>query len=434
MDPTALKGQAERPDLTDLPAFNEFQDKAEKYLAGEIDVSLSLDALTTMEEVLARMFAQFHDNLAFQPESEAIQQSVPMIYEGYGKLRVTLPELRHSLEEEAIGRARRLLTRARKSINQIFDGFFLLRQEENARPVHSESAPVNELARVGEAFMLGKLPIERFRKRLDQFIEFHQNLATGLEAMEPTPAEQAVLAMVGDSLREAVERQAEGIQRLESFFEHPDVQDLREGLLTVCQAGDELVAITNQLTGASETLEEATKVCLHCSTENPVTVRYCQNCNAMFPAVGHLEEAPQSHLDLREEGDGGAPRATAENLQILVETVEQVRVKALSDEEFIKTLDWLQDKVEKARKKMTEIEAPHPDTPADQLAVLEEAREHLAVGTDEFEAGLQRLRAYLQRRDPAHLDRGLEMTLQGADVMMRVDELFRSLTSGAFRD
>ncbi len=433
MDPTALMGQAERPDLTDLPAFNEFQDKAQKFLAGEADVSLSLDALTTMEDVLARMFAQFHDNLAFQPDSEAIQQAVPMVYEGYGKLRVTLPELRHSLEADAAGRAQRLLSRARKSVNQIFDGFFLLRQEENARPVHSESAPVNELARVGEAFMLGKLPIERFRKRLDQFIEFHQNLATGLESMDPTPAEQAVLTMVGDSLREAMERQAEGIQRLESFFEHPDVQELRVGLQTVCQAGDELVAITNQLTGASETLEEATKVCLHCSTENPVTVRYCQNCNAMFPAVEHLEDQPQSHLDLREEGEA-APRATAENLQILIETVEQVKAKALSDEEFIKTLDWLQDKVEKTRKKMTEMEDPHPDTPADQLAVLEEAREHLAVGTDEFEAGLLRLRAYLQRRDPAHLDRGLEMTLQGADVMMRVDELFRSLTSGAFRD
>lgn len=427
-------GQSERPDLTDLPAFNEFQEKAERYLAGESDVVHSLEALTAMEDVLARMFAQFHDNLAFQEETDAIKQAVPMVYEGFGKLRTVLPELRQSLEADAQSRASRLLPRARKLVNQIFDGFFLLRQEESQRKVYSESPAANELVRVGEAFLSGRLPLERFRKRLDQFIEFHQNLASSLETMQPTPAEQAVLAEVGDTLREAVERQAEGIQRMEGYFEHPDVQELRTGLETVSQAGDKLMAITHQLTGAATVKAEATKNCLRCSAPNPVSARYCEQCNAVFPAVDHLEDAPQGHLDVREQGEGGGPRATAENLQILSETVEQVKRKQLSDEEFVKTLDWLQEKVDTVRKKLAGLEEPPPDTPAEQIAILEEAREHMAVGADDFEAGLQRLRAFLQRRDPAHLDNGLEMTLQAADVMFRVDELFRSLTSGTFRD
>lgn len=426
-------GQAERPDLTDLPAFNDFQEKAEKYLAGEADVIHSLESMASMEDVLLRMFAQFHDNLAFQEETDAIKQAVPLVYEGFGKLRTTLPELREALEAEDERRARRYLTRARKLVNQIFNGFFVLRQEEAERPLHSESAPVNELVRVGEAFLTGKLPLERFRKRLDQFIEFHQNLTATVETMQPTPAERAVLAEVGDTLREAMERQGEAIGHLESYFEHPDVHELRTGLSLACQAGDQLLAITHQLTGASQTTGEASKSCLRCSAMNPISARYCEQCNAMFPAVDHLEDAPTSHLDMREQGEP-APQATADNLLILVETAEQVKRKTLSDAEFIKTLDWMQEKLEGVRKKLAEMEPARPETPPDQLAILEEAREHMAVGADDFEAGLARMRAYLQRRDPNVLDRGLEMTLQAADVMMRVDELFRSLTSGPRRD
>lgn len=415
----------ERPDLTDLPAFNEFQGRVERVLAQTLAVDAGLESLTALEDALGQIFQHFHENLPYQEETEAVKQATPLIYQGFGKLRLVLPELRQALDDGAEGKVGRMLARARHLVNQIFKGLALLRQEASQRPVYSESPPVNELVRVGEAFMLGRLPIERFRKRLDQFIELHQMMAVSLDVLAPTPAEQAVLAEQGEVLREAVERQGEGISRLESFFEHPDVQELRQGLQTIQEAADQIVAVTHLLTGAFQP-QETTKSCLHCSTSNPVSARYCEQCNAMFPAVMD-EPTPTNQLDLREESD--ARNAGSENLQVLTDLVEQVRVSAITDEEFLAKLDWFQGKVDGVRKRLSELEPPHPDTPPEQLDILEEASEHMAVGADDMEAGLNTLRSFLQRRDPGKLARGLEMVNEAAQVMLRVEELFRSLTS-----
>lgn len=416
----------ERPELTDLPAFNEFQGQVERVLAQTLPVEAGLESLSALEEALGQIFQHFHENLPYQEETEAVKQATPLIYQGFGKLRLVLPELRQALEGGAEGRVRRMLGRARHLVNQIFNGLFLLRQEASQRPVYSESPPVNELMRVGEAFMLGRLPMERFRKRLDQFIEFHQMMAVSLDVLQPTPAEQAVLAEQGEVLREAVERQGEGITRLESFFEHPDIQELRLGLQTIQEAADQIVAVTHQLIGAGAPPQEATKSCLRCSASNPVSARYCEQCNAMFPAVMD-EPIPTGQLDLREESGPG--RASSEHLQLLADLAEQVRVGAITDEEFLSKLDWFQGKVDGVRKRLGELEPTHPDTPPEQLEILEEAREHMVVGADDMEAGLNTLRSFLQRRDPGKLARGLEMVNEAAGVMLHVEELFRSLTA-----
>jgi hypothetical protein len=415
----------ERPDLTDLPAFNEFQGRVERVLAQTLPVEAGLESLTALEDALGQIFHHFHENLPYQEETEAVKQATPLIYQGFGKLRLVLPELRQALDGGSEGKVRRMLARARHLVNQIFNGLFLLRQEASQRPVYSESPPVNELLRVAEGFMLGRLPLERFRKRLDQFIELHHTMTLGLDVLQPTPAEQKVLAEQGEVLREAMERQGDGISRLESFFEHPDVQELRLGLQTIQEAADQIVAVTHQLTGAVQP-PEATKSCLRCSASNPASARYCGQCNAMFPAVMD-EPTPAGQLDLREES--GPRSASSENLQVLTDLVEQMRVGAITDEEFLKKLDWFQGKVEGVRKRLSELEPPHPDTPPEQLEILEEAHEHMAVGADDMEAGLNTLRSFLQRRDPGKLARGLEMVNEAAGVMLRVEELFRSLTT-----
>ncbi len=415
----------ERPDLTDLPAFNEFQGRVERVLAQTLPVEAGLESLSALEEALGQIFQHFHENLPYQEETEAVRQATPLIYQGFGKLRLVLPELRQALDAGSEGKVRRMLARARHLVNQIFNGLLLLRQEASGRPVYSESPPVNELMRVGEAFMLGHLPMERFRQRLDQFIEFHQMLSVSLDVLQPTPAELNVLAEQGEVLREAVDRQGEGITRLVSFFEHPDVQELRLGLQTIQEAADQILAVTHQLTGAVQP-QEASKSCLRCSASNPASARYCEQCNAMFPAVMD-EPTPSGQLDLREESDNRS--ANSENLQVLTDLVEQVRVGAITDEEFLKKLDWFQGKVDGVRKRLGELEPTHPDTPTEQIDILDEAREHMAVGADDMEAGLNTLRSFLQRRDPGKLARGLEMVNEAAGVMLHVEELFRSLTS-----
>lgn len=410
--------------MTELPAYNQLIQDAEKFLEGHLPPETLEASLQAAEDTLDALYIQFFDGLRFQEDHPVLDEVLDPIFRAFDRLAAQREPLRQALAGGEADRARELLANGSQAVQEVHHHFARLREALGERQPVSVVPAVDELARVVEAFTRGALPEEPLAERLAQFAEYHQRVAAGLVSLQPDPAESQVLEP--GELLEALERQAEGVLQMQEAFSLSDPDLLEEGLAVVLEATANLVTLQKRLEGAHQ---EKSRPCLRCGAANALTARYCVGCQAQLPDMGPPPQAGPgivtSDLDPTQAG-------LPENLAILAESVEQVRDERLDPGEFRKTLEWLLGNVEKSRKMLAEQEDPPADTPADQLEALEQARSAMQAGMDDLEEGLQILASYLERPDPGRLDHGMELARRGAGAMLEVETIVREVRARRF--
>lgn len=410
--------------MTELPAYNQLMQDAEKFLQGHLPPETLEASLQAAEDTLDALYIQFFDGLRFQEDHPVLDEVLDPIFRAFDRLAAQREPLREALAGGQSEQARQLLASGSQAVQEVHQHFARLREALGQRQPVSVVPAVDELARVVEAFTRGALPEEPLAERLAQFAEYHQRLVAGLAGLQPDPAESQVLDPV--ELTEALERQAEGVQLMQEAFSVQDPELLEEGLAVVLEATASLVTLQQRLEGAHQ---EKTRPCVRCGAANALTSRYCTGCQAQLPDMGPPPQAgPGIVTSDLDPGQAGLP----ENLAILAEAVEQVRDGRLEPGEFRKTLDWLLFTVEKSRKQLAEQEDPPEDTPADQVEALEQARSVLQTGMDDFEEGLQLLASFLERPDPGRLDHGMELARRGAGQMLELEAIVRRVREQRF--
>lgn len=427
MEPVSVAD--ERPELTDLSSFNKMQEMVSRYWQHHVALEQVLETWQSVDQELGPIISSFHHNVQYQPSTPELEECLPTVYDAFERLRRLWPTLPNLLREGKRARVESVMERCQQSLNRLFDAFKRLRQAEEQEPRYSEVPPVQEILRVGHAFASGRLPLERFRERLDEFIAFQQVLNETFEELNPTPQEMPILIEQDAFLRESLHLQQEGVERVERALEQQSSEELERGLEEVRAGAEGLAQVQRMLAGAGQGAES--KMCLRCSAENPASARYCEQCNAVFPAVEHLDSSAPS-LNILEQDESNRP--LPENLQMLSMAIEQVRAGALPPEEFLKTLEFLEGRLEAVARRLQNLEEPPAETPPDQMEIYLAARSSIEMGGEEVGAGLDALRSFVNRRDPNILDYGFEQVASGMRQMSQVEDLYQQMNASSGSD
>lgn len=424
MEPVSVAD--ERPELTDLSSFNKMQEAVSRFWQQHVALEQVLEAWQAVDHELGPIISHFHHNVQYQPSTPVLEECLPIVYDAFERLRRLWPTLPDLLRENKRTRVESVMQRCHQTINRMFEAFKRLRQAEEEEPRYSEVPPVQEILRVGHAFASGRLPLERFRERLEEFIAFQNTLNDTFEELNPTPQELPVLIEHDAFLREALHLQHEGVERVERALEQQSPEELEKGLEEVRAGAEGLVQVQRLLTQAGQVAES--KMCLRCSAQNPTSARYCEQCNAMFPAVEHLDSSAPN-LNILEQDESTRP--LPENLQMLSMAIDQVRAGALPPDEFLKTLEFLEGRLEAVARRLQNLEEPPAETPPDQMEIFLAARSSIEMGAEEVGAGLEALRTFVNRRDPNRLDYGFEQVASGMRLMSQVEDLYQQMNASS---
>lgn len=407
--------------MTELPAYNQLIRDAEKFLEGGLPAEQMEATLRDAEDTLDALYGEFFEGLRFQEEHPVLEQSLDLIFQAFDRLAAQREPLREALAEGREGEVRELLDQGSEALRELHAQFARLREALGSSRETCGVPAVDELARVVEAFTRGGLPEEALADRIAQFADYHLSLSDALSLMQPTPAESGQFRP--EELHEGLELQAQGVTLLEEALAQRDPELLGHGLEQILAGTRLLVALRQRLEGANEPRE---RLCVRCGAANPTTARFCSSCQAQLPDLGPLQPGPSFEASDLEPIQAALPA----NLQILSQQVDLMRADQGDREEFLGTLRWLGDNINRSRRMLANQEEPPPETPADQLEALNQARDAMEAGMHELEEGLAVLESFLGRPDPARLDHGMELARRGAGQMREVEAIFARIRRG----
>jgi hypothetical protein len=407
-DPASLV-QALRPLRTDMDSFNTLVDTAADFLEGGTELPELEQQIAKVDQDLGHLRLQFEDGLRFQVPSPELDTGVALAYNAFKTLAQRFERLNAALQANRHYDVAREIEICNATVNQLFFAFGNLR-EYLAQEKYSEAPFINELVRVGKAYLKGKLAPELFQERFDNFCQLHDQF---MEALQP------LLAQVeGDprqqQLVDAMEEQSVILDEIASAFQDNDKQGLDGALQRLCNSSAVLLDIQAEFLRADESKG---LVCFRCGQASQQGDKSCSNCGARL-------------IDLH-EGAGGsaAERGLPANLRRLVAAAEGYRDGSVDQASLLEVLAWYDELADKGLQQMSEL-APVPKgmSQAHQQA-YDEAVEAMASGLNDLKAGVTQLRAYAHKKDPVDLEGGIDSALAGHEQMLRFAEINESLKS-----
>lgn len=406
------------PRKTDLPEFNTAREAVEDCLSGRAHADHGLDALDHLDAALGAMQARFLEDLPFRESTRVLDEASVTLDRAFMDLREILLRLREAVDGDQVEEGHRLLEEGGRTVQDACDALRRLREEDATVERWSEIPFVQELVRVGRAYLRGRLPLESLRLRVEAAEEQYRRLRDGVAGLAPSPREQPVMEERGLALVSALDAMERSLVELQVFVLDLDESRVEPALEEIRGAADVLLEVHRELLDAGQREEQVP--CPRCGTSNPVSERFCGGCGAVLPRLAP-EVAPEPpRLDLMESG----ARPEYENLARLGEAVAAVRADRMSREEFAEILDDMHDKVARTADRLARMQDPPTETPPDQMDLYRVARANFGEAVALMDQGLELLRGYLDERSPALLDRGMEACRLAGDRMAEVERLF----------
>lgn len=400
-DPSAIFARI-RPNRSDMDSFNQLVDTAADHLEGHSDLSEVQDQLAKVDQDLGHLRLGFEDGLRFQVRSPELDSGVALAYNAFRNLAQEFPKLDQALQSGRGYDVARLLEGCNANVNQLFWAFQDLR-EVLAQETYSEAPFIQELVRVGKAWVQNRLDSELFQERFQAFCEFHDGF---LESLQPLLAE-----VEGDprqqQLLDALDGQNIVLDQISSSFQAGDRQQVDRALSRLCHSSSVLLALQQEF--QSET-QDSGLLCLRCGNANKHGEKICTNCQSRLV---NLQSA---------EGSSYQDAALPPHLSKLVAASEGFRDGGLDRQAFLEILDWYDGLNQQAHQQLVEL-APAQQENED----YEEALEAMERALHEFETAISRLKDYANHRDPVDLETGLEACLAGHRSMLRFAEINESL-------
>lgn len=401
-----------RPNRTDMDSFNRLVDTAADHLEGHSEVSEVEAQLAIVDQELGNLRLQFENGLRFQVRTPELETGVALAYGAFRNLAEQFEKLAQALQAGRAYEVARQLETCNATVNQLFWAFADLR-EHLAEEKYSDAPFIQEVVRVGKAYVQDKLAAELFLERFNAFCEFHDQFIEGLQPM--------LVEVQGDprhqQLLDALEEQNLILDEIAASLQAGDKRLVDAALGRLCNSSAVLLELQQEF----QKEEEATPglLCFRCGHANQAGEQKCVNCQARLIGVQTPGEDSTYH-----------DRSLPTNLRKLMGAAEGFRDGALDREAFQEVLDWYDELTDQALGQMSQL-APPPkeaeEMPEHQLNAYDDAVEAMQQGLDDLKSGMLRLRAYADKKDPIDLEIGLESCLAGHNRMLRFAEINESL-------
>lgn len=411
-DPSTIFARM-RPNRTDMDSFNQLVDTAADHLEGHSDVSEVQAQLAIVDQDLGHLRLQFEHGLRFQVRTPELESGVALAYNAFRNLAQQFDKLQRALQAHRPYDVARQLESCNATVNQLFWAFADLR-EVLAREKYSDAPFIQELVRVGKAYVAGQLDANLFTERFQAFCELHDQFIEGLQPLlaevEGDPRHQELL--------DALEEQNLILDDIAGCVQADDRAQLDAALGRLCNSSAVLLELQLEFQKVAE--ESPGLLCFRCGHSNQAGEQKCSNCQARL--IGLQTPAADSSYH-----DDSLPA----NLRKLMAAAEGFRDGALDQEAFLEVLDWYDQLIEQALGQMSQL-APPPEQaeeemPEEQLDAYDDAVEAMQQGLEALRAGVTRLRLYSDKKDPVDLEVGLESCLSGHKHMLRFASLNEAL-------
>ncbi|MBS2037214.1 hypothetical protein JST97_19660 [bacterium] len=410
-DPASLV-QGLRPLRTDMDSFNTLVDTAADFLEGGCQQAELEEQIARVDQDLGHLRLQFEDGLRFQVPTPEIETGTALAYGAFKTLAQRFERLNAALQNNRPYDVARELEICNATVNQLFFAFSNLR-EHLAQEKYSEAPFINELVRVGKAYLRGQLAAELFQERFDNFCQFHDQFVEALQPLlaqvEGDPRQQQLL--------DALEEQNLILDEIATHFQDHDSKQLDSALQRLCNSS----AVLLEMQAEFQKEEERAKglLCFRCGHANEQGPKSCTNCGARL-------------IDLQEDGlgssaaEGGLPS----NLRKLIAAAEGYRDGSVDQAGLLEVLAWYDQLTDQGLQQMAEL-APPPKEAAkmsqEHQDAYAEAVEAMQLGLDDLKTGVNQLRAYAEKKDPVDLENGIASALSGHEQMLRFAQINDSL-------
>ena len=419
-DPEVLLAQLTERGTSGLASFDTLVEKTAAVLRGQDELPIFEEHWSVVDRELGEMAHHFTEGLRYQEATEEVVKSGSHALDQFEWLQAQMGRLLDAVHEEDPVSAVYALTEAHHSLVELFRAYNQLRQVEDTVK-YSERPLVSELIRVARLVGQGKLPPDALHDRLHAFCDVQDYFQQLLQNAAPTPGEAGVLENHRERLEAALARQNEGLDLLYEYLREPETDKLEQGLGLVEEATPVFLELQQKLAGVGGLGED--RPCPFCSAPNEPHARFCVKCSARLPETGTFEAASQASFS--EGGD----TTLASNFQRLVEAADKMAGGQITVDQFAKVVEDLRSLHERCVKTMLGMKPPPDETPAEQLRLFEQAKDHAETGLDTIDEGLAELEDFIDGEFGAHgrdqlLSRGVDTVLAGAEHLQKVGEAF----------
>lgn len=344
--------------VTDLPAFNQFQMAVQGALEGHSDEEELTKVYQQLDLVLGQVLFYFCDQVHFQPASEALETQSQRVYLHVDGVRdeAELACKACLIPDEA--EANLHLDAARQELVQLTTIFAAMKAEEDARPRFSPLPWIHELCRVAVACRQGQLSEDHLAERLEASQLLHQRAAMTLPQVPSLIHDRQRWKELIASMEAGLAEIGEGLQAVDAFLDTADGDTLDSGL-ELCMGGAEKLMEDYETVRRLEE-EQPGVLCPLCSEENPLGSQRCQHCSAALPRLSDMDEAI---------GQGELSWPT--HVQSLVQSLEGLQGGSRQPGVVLGEVQQMRERFERGIQDAKKLKIP------EELEAAEEARQRL---------------------------------------------------------
>jgi hypothetical protein len=370
-----------------------------------------LKFMAEFTEMLVRTYA---GSLKVRPNTPLARQVRPVIEKNFNALKDALRLVNRWFTEGRPEQLEKGCSAARQAVEALFESFEQLRQEEEKMPIFSSSPYVHELVRVALGVASGEFPAEALKEKLDWMRERWRTFRKDFEEWCRAPAESPAVEQLLPQARAPLDQMGQALDEMALYFADRKKEHLKKG----CEG---LIASSEKLISAHEKIVAAVSVvrCPRCGAENPAGSRLCGSCSAVLPT---LPRGPQSTVEVAE----GPRRPSFTHLARLENAVEAALQGSADPAQLRQTVEWFAQKARQGRRQFEAM--PLPDSyPSEELRMASErARGLMDKGTRRLIEGVERLESYFKDPQRSHLEEGLALVREGADLIFEAQEQARN--------
>lgn len=408
---------AQAKGVTRSPQMNAVIEEAEKVLDGIGSIDALREKVTFLEQLITQMQQVYNYEIKFQEKTEEFLKESYIIESSFQDLQKNVERIKKYFTKPKEAYLEEGVQGCIDDFHQLFESFDRLKEQEKKRKIYSRSPFLNEVMRVADCVLRGTLPPETLKERLDNLIRIQDQFYQNFDNMSPTEAERLIFEENRDKIKKSMKDMLEGLHEAKLYFKDFDPEHVERGMEKANEAADYLVDMEEKLKRAKEA--PRVKYCFKCGAENPLSVKYCVNCNFNFPPL-QMKEESTIDVKLEEGGIRQTGHVMTENIVKLATAVENIKLNKISIEDYQETLDWFGDLLERTKEGAKKIKEPQNVEDPESLEAFENFKETFYQGIEDMEEGLQRLRIYVQSKNPNLLETGMERVMMGGDRLYHV--------------
>lgn len=350
--------------VTDLPAFNDFQLAVQGALEGHSSEEELIKVQQQLDIVMGQVLFYYCDQVHFQPTSPELEEQSRLVYRRIDGVRdeaelackaALIPD-----EEEA----NLHLDAARQELTALLSVFAEIKAAEEARPKFSPLPWVHELCRVAVACRQGDLSEDHLAERLETSQQLHSTAALTIPQIPSLIADRQRWRELISAMTASLAEIGQGLESVAAFLQDGNSETLDAGL-ELCMGGAE------KLMGEYETVkrleeEQPGLQCPMCSQENPLGATRCAHCSAQLPRLTDVEEAL-----------GQGELSWPSHVQSLVQSLEGLQGGSRQPGLVLGEVNQMRDRFHKGLKDLKAMKIPEQGLSEEELELVQETRERM---------------------------------------------------------